>query len=388
MPRFTAVLLLVCRMVAAQAAPPPPEFPACADGPLFSVIPMDPDDFLAFRPLGFVSVPVHLFPAKHSAFSMALPGEQAQEKPVRFPGDMWVTEVWSTLFPSGASGYQVHYQACDKVRGYFNHLKALAPALKQAFDEMPKSCQDFKDQTGIIVKCQAKVLIQVYAGDPMGVSGDSSAGVDFGLADFRREPAGLVNLEHYPHDYPYYASPVDYFPPGVKEALEAKLGAWDGATPRTAEPKSGNYRLDIAGTAQGNWFFPGVYLSTSTDYSSAIALVGDYIDPAQPVLAAGTSLAGVRMGLYSFKPADGDDAENRVNVPFAKVKPEGGIYCYDGFLEGRTAGKLPLGKIDGVVLVQLTSETTLLVEKQGEAGQSCDALRPWQMSETATRYER
>ena len=62
--------------------------------PLFDTIPIDPFDFLAFRPLGFLSPPIHLFPAKHSSFSMTLPGQAAVARPVRAPGRVWVKEIW------------------------------------------------------------------------------------------------------------------------------------------------------------------------------------------------------------------------------------------------------------------------------------------------------
>ena len=48
---------------------------ACRDEPLFDHIPMALEDFRAFRPLGFVSIPIHIFGAKHSNFAINLPDE-------------------------------------------------------------------------------------------------------------------------------------------------------------------------------------------------------------------------------------------------------------------------------------------------------------------------
>jgi len=39
----------------------------------------DVADFIAFRPLGFLAPPIHMLPAKHSAFSMALPGQASDD---------------------------------------------------------------------------------------------------------------------------------------------------------------------------------------------------------------------------------------------------------------------------------------------------------------------
>src|SRR3989344_5618744 len=49
------------------------DIPSCYQGPEFNTIPMALSDFRAFRPLGFVAIPIHIFGAKHSNFSIILP---------------------------------------------------------------------------------------------------------------------------------------------------------------------------------------------------------------------------------------------------------------------------------------------------------------------------
>jgi len=373
------MLLVGCAGLAQSS----PALPPCPEGPLYTVIPMALEDFLAFRPLGFLSVPTHLFPAKHSSFSIALPGEPTPERAVRFPGDVWVTEIWSYRSEKQA-GYQLYFQPCDRVRAYFFHLKDISESLKAAFEQAPKECFDFQDSQGVIVKCRVQVLVKAVAGEMAGVSGDG-AGVDFGMADFRIEPSGLVELSHYPFDYPYYVSPVEYYPPELKAQFESKLASWDGSTPRTAEPRSGVYRTDVATTAQGNWFWPGVNLRTnSADLSFHLALVQDYVDPEQPVFSCGSRIPGVKMGLYSFVPRDAGD----INRRFRDVTADGKIYCYDGWISGRTTGLLPLWQLDGVLLVGLDDERTLRIEKQGEAGSTCESLRPWRFTTNSVTFER
>ncbi|MDZ4798656.1 MAG: hypothetical protein SGI92_10875 [Bryobacteraceae bacterium] len=376
--------LLASAALAQQPQQPQNQLPDCPDGPVFSVLPFALEDFLAFRPLGFVSLPVHLFPAKHSAFVMALPGDPTPVRQMRFPGDMWVTEIWSTAYPSGGSGYQLYYQPCRQMRGYFNHLGSLSDRLKAIFDAAPsKSCYDFNDQTGVIVKCSVRVFEKVLAGEHAGASGDGTGGVDFGLSDMRRKPEGLAVLEHYPFDYPYYVSPFEYFPDDVKSQFEPKLTSWDGQVQRTAEPRWGTFRPDIVGTAQGNWFRPGIYLRDVQDYSPSLALVSDYIDPAVPIIAAGLSLPGVRMAPYSFTPQDDD---TRINAPFRKVTADGNVYCYDRWSMARTPGRLAIGNLGGILLLSMPDPNTLLVEKQ-TAG-TCAESQPWQQTEAAVRFER
>ena len=78
-----------------------------------------------------------------------------------------------------------------------------------------------------------------------------------------------------PSYYPYYASPLNYFTPGVRSQLESVTGHVFGTRPRTAKPIGGTYMQDEAGTAQGNWFFPGSYYSNTTDVSGALGLAAD-----------------------------------------------------------------------------------------------------------------
>lgn len=85
--------------------------------PLFGTSPVALEDFLAFRPLGFQSTPIHMFPAKHSAFSMTLPGSVAVPKPVRAPGNVTVTEIYEASFSTGGRNYQVFLQPLPRREG-------------------------------------------------------------------------------------------------------------------------------------------------------------------------------------------------------------------------------------------------------------------------------
>ena len=152
---------------------------------------------------------------------------------------------------------------------------------------------------------------------------------------------------------------------------------------RTAEPKVGTLLQDVAGTVQGNWFTPGGSFTTTSDFSPFLALAHDYVDPRQPIFSMGSSVKGVRLGLYSFVPR----SSGLVNRDFADVAP-GRVYCYEAFLGGTSVGKLTLGSIEGVLLVSMPSATRLLVEKQGAAGATCESVRPWTMTAGAASFER
>ena len=266
--------------------------PSCPGSgtPLFDTLPIALNDFMAFRPLGFLSPPIHMFPAKHSAFSMTLPGATAIPRPVRAPGRVWVKEIWEASFSTGGRNYQVYVYPCNEVRVYFGHIRTLSDELMADMQKYPATCNSFVESDATLTTCRHENMsLMLELGEEMG-TGPDTAGVDFGVVDFRRSPAAFIRLDHYDHFYPLWASPFDYFTSDVRSTLASKTGHFFGTRMRTSEPIGGTHMQDVAGTAQGNWFFPGKYHSNSTDLSSSLGLASDYVDPAQPLMAVGDSI--------------------------------------------------------------------------------------------------
>jgi hypothetical protein len=358
-----------------------PSCPSNPNTPLFDVIPIDPGDFLAFRPLGFMAPPIHMFPAKHSAFSMTPPGASPMPRPVRAPGRVWVKEIWEATFSTGGGNYQLFVYPCSEVRVYFGHVATITDKLMTEMRKRPSACNSFFDGRSTVTTCRYENMsIVLESGEQMG-TGPDSAGVDFGLIDFRLPPAPFMRLDHYDHFYPYYASPLNYFRSDVKSALASQTGHVFGTRMRSAQPLGGAYMQDIAGTAQGNWFLPGMYHSNSTDLSTSLGLATDYVEPGQPIMAIGSSVRGLSMGLYSF----GVAAQGSVNRAFSDVRTDGSTYCYDNFLQGQSIGGLPLSRPNGIVLLSLPSDASLRIELV--AGAPC-ASAPRVFSTNATTFER
>ncbi len=277
--------------------------------------------------------------------------------------------------------YQLFVYPCTDVRVYFGHIASLSDTLMTEMRKAAPSCNSFLDGTGSVTTCRHENLtLMLESGDLVGM-GPDSAGVDFGLIDFRLPPAGFIRLDHYDHFYRSYASPLDYFRSDVRGILASKTGHIFGTRMRSASPIGGMYMQDLAGTAQGNWFLPGSYHSNSTDLSRSLGLATDYVDPAQPIMAIGSSIAGMNMGLYSYSVA-GQGSTNRA---FRDVRADGTTYCYDNFLQGQSTGGMPLGRANGVVLMSMPSETTLKVELG--AGSSC-AASSRVLTTNATTFER
>jgi len=170
--------------------------------------------------------------------------------------------------------------------------------------------------------------------------------------------------------------------PGPRKALEAKTGHVFGARWRTSEPIGGTYAQDVPGAAQGNWFVPGLSFRTSTDPSPFLGLAHDYVDPTQPMIAIGSSVKGLPMGLYSFSV----QRAGSINRDFRDITSDGKIYCYDQFAQGQSHGGLPLRPAAGALLMTLPSPTTLRVEFV--AGAACANTVGPAFTASATLYER
>jgi hypothetical protein len=354
--------------------PAPSGAAGCPAGPIFTVLPMDPADFRSFRPLGFPAPPIHIFGAKHSAFTINLPGATpVSGRRVLFPSDAIVSDITSTESTQG-SGYQATFWPCRDLKSYLFHLGTISPALTAAFNAAAPRCQDFDFGAagGRVKKCEAKVNLPVRAGDAVGGS-DAFAGVDWGLVDFRTTLA-FANAKRYDGEYPHMASPVDYSSSGVRALLDPKIAGMDGTQRRTVAPLAGTLMQDAAGTAQGNWFTPGgANFMNTTNFEPFLALLHDHVDPGIPIVSMGSSVKGMRLGVYTFTPR----ASGTVDRDFADVRPDGQTYCYERFVGGQTRSGLNLGATDGALLITMPTATTLRVElKRGAACANAPAMGP------------
>lgn len=351
----------------------------CPDGPLFNHMPMELSSFRAFRPLGFFTLPTHIFGTKHSNFAINLPGESIKGLPVEFPSDAVVTQIVATESDK-SKGYQVVFFPCDNFKSYFFHLGMLGPRLEEKMKGVGQSsCKDFNFGTEKIKKCELKTELRVSSGELAGLS-DGFGGVDFGAVDYRLPPADYANPKRYDGDYPYYTSPVLYFTPELRAKLEDKLRSIDGKVKRTAEPRVGTLLQDVKGTAQGNWFIGDKSFMNTDDLSPFLALAHDYIDPAQPIFSMGTSVKGLASGLYSFTPT----ASGTINRDFKDVKSDGQTYCYEKFPAGPTAGGQGLTQPGGVIIMAMPSGTQLKVEFKAGTCATVDQT----FTQNATMFER
>ncbi|MFL6621286.1 MAG: hypothetical protein ACJ8NR_01510 [Sulfurifustis sp.] len=244
------------------------------------------------------------------------------------------------------------------------------------------TCQSYSTGGRSFENCNYTVKAPFASGDSVGTVG-GTPGVyawDFGVHDARRTPIVYANPSRYDThpsglDSFHVACPLDYFDAAKRSVLQSFLG--DGTTPRTIAPVCGTIEQDIAGTAQGNWFHPG---SPTHPEDPHLALVHDNVMPNLGVFSVGTSVATLASGVYYFAPT----TSGWTNLDFSLATP-GVVYCYENLRNGRYAAAIP----NTVILAQLTSATTLQIEKR--TATSCAALGSeagWGMSPSASSFER
>lgn len=355
--------------------------------PLFDYPPIATTDYIALRPLGWVTVPTLVFPAKQNTFVLAAPGAPGPRKAVYAPGKIWIKEIDSSEFSNGTqTDYSVYFYPCQEFKAFFGHIAELSPTLQTEMSSGggALSCTSYITSGTTVTLCRRSANLLLNSGDLMGYSGEA-ARIDFSGNDSRITPLAFVNPAHYTSEMLYYVSPIDYFMPSSKADLETKLGSYDGTVLRTASPKSGVYMQDSSGTAQGNWFLPG--LSLATPYQQVepfIALVHEYVNPSIPLFSIGTSVVSLSMGVYSFAV----QSSGTINRDFMNVTSDGNIYCYENFVATKTFGGVNLGNVSGAILLSLPTSTTLKIERQGSQGSNCTTINPWVFTSNAALFER
>lgn len=361
--------------------------PDCGSDPLFAVSPIASSDFVGLVPLGNLNPPGHVFPTDHIYFYTRYntPDDSNSgraEVPVLSPGDVRITSLTSNEHLSADpayTDYNIFFSPCRQFKAYFYHVQSLSNAISSQAGAMDENCRTYTTGGETIRACSKDVSIDVGAGDAIGMVGGANAqALDFGAYDSRIDPLPFVDQARHDEssdgfDGLHIVCPVDYFSTDVRDALRARFGNYQGTIFRTAEPVCGEYEQDVAGTAQGNWYSTSEPETVTEDPN--LALVHDNVDPAKGAFSIGTTVTSYYAGLRYFTPA----TSGLVNLDFDLVTADGNIHCYDNLTD---SGGNPVQST--ILLVQMTGETTLVIEKQGAA--SCGA-GPWEFS-SPSEFER
>ncbi len=352
-----------------------PGVPSCGDKKeLFSVSHIPISELQNIVPLGNLNPSGHTFPTNHLYFHLKgfIGDESSSNAPVVAPGDIWITRIGSseyTMKGRQIKDYKLDFAVCTEVKGYFIHIISLSEKLLQSFAQ-PDKCEEY-ETGGIHYKnCEKDFYsspIALAANEPIGTASGSS---DFGLADLRTQELVYANPKRWYEDPLHRVCPLDYFSEGIRTQLKSLLGSSDKK--RTIEPVCGEVAQDKPVTAQGVWFVKGTSETHPEDLH--LALVHDNIDPAKAVFSVGTSINGLPSGTYSFNPA----SSGFINRDFKDILDDGKVYCYE------TQGGKSYTQYIAVIL-QLTSPTTLRIEKQNS---NVCGNGPWTFSSNYADFER
>lgn len=359
-------------------------FPSCGNAKeLFSLSPLQLEDFTFITPLGLLSPTAHVFPSPHLYFNVrklnpnnydSLP----VEVPVIAPTDITIFTI-KHIEAKGRPDYDdsmFTFGVCTEVKAYFDHLKTLAPKIKEAFEKAPITrCDEYSlsyPREGKIdfKLCEKSVNVKIPKDEQVGTAGggEGQKVFDFGVFDKRvtakqfANPKRWVGREH----FVYLSCALDYYSEPLRSKLKERLGGF-GQKGEVKGVDCGEVIQDVSGTAMGAWVPPGTdAISHEPPY---LALVHDYIEPQYLVFSMGDSAekAGLPHGKYTFLPRN----EGFVNRHFRDVKSDDNIYCFEteDTYEPNVKPKV------NILLTMLTPEK-LRIEKLNspECGSG-----PWQM---------
>jgi hypothetical protein len=346
--------------------------PNCSAGALYDTAPTDLAQIGGIDPLGHVAPPPHTLPSDHIYFYATT--TTVVSPPVYAPGPVHITQIAASTYLSATpvrTDYSVYFYPCREVMSYFFHVQALSPALAQRVGAIDQNCNTYSTGGTTVRRCDRNVNLTMSGGEAIGTS---SGAFDFGTYDFRITPLAFASPARHYATQAYTVCPVDYFAPGPKAAMEAKLGRADGGYPRTVAPVCGAIQFDLPGTARGDWYHVG---SPDSPEDPHLALIPNNVYADRQELSIGTSLTGQSPSFYIFIPTHA----GQVDRDFAEVTADGTIYCYDAFYD-------PIGQAIGpgpTFILQMLSSTTLQIERQ--APTSCGA-GPWAFTSNAVTFQR
>ncbi len=364
--------------------PSAPDCPTDLSKPLFEVSPIQMSDIRGIVPLGNLNPPGHTLPTQHIYFYIRMTGAEPSTPasvPVFAPGHIWITSIEEKLYASPpTTDYSITFKPCNQFAAYFHHVQKLSAELLVRVGSFEGSgC----DTSAPVNSCRKHVMIEMQAGEVIGVAGgEGHLALDLGAIDGRVSPLVYANPARFWSsasglDQFHMVCPIDYYVPDLRVELRGRLGDFTGQTARTAEPICGEVEQDEPGTAQGNWYQRGTVGGPPFPYGSQIALVHSNFDPSLGAFSIGTLVPGLGTGAYYFRP----QTFGRVNLDFSEVISDGNVYCYDSMFGLAGYAVSPAQ----IILVQLTTEATLRIEKIDAA--ECGA-GPWAFQANFADFER
>ncbi len=356
---------------------------------LFNLFPVNDPSLVAITPLGHNFPPGHTFPADHMYFNFNESTSAQMGINLYAPSDGWVVQTTRNEYNGGGplpgvdQDYFLAFSPCQEVKLNFLHVVSVAPEIANPAGPTSSQCTPFSSGGENGSNCVTTMQVAVKQGQVLGTGLIS----DFGpLEDTRVQLQGFVNPSR--HDLNRGFCPVNYFVPSVQAAMNALLGVNNGAslTPRVIAPTCGTIVQDVAGTVQGDWYFPG---APNMPEDPHMALIHDNVFASTAVFSLGSSFPNVPTNVYDVFPKTVADG-TRIDYDFNLVA-DSQTYCYDNFVDlfegtgGHSADPTLAGHI--AVLQMDASLQDLTIEFQNP-GTGCAAAAPWSFGANAVHFLR
>jgi len=347
--------------------------PACGtQTEFFSAYPINIDNTTSIAPLGNANPSGHVFPTDHIYFYITQAGGVPIEVPLYSPGNVRVTSIDVTDHLSESpqySDYTLTFYPCDNIYFKLSHITTLSQSLLNQIVAPYESENTYETGGKTYHMYKKTVSVSLSAGQEIGTAGGRAGqnALDFYAYDSQNVSLSFANASRWYDFTSHTACPIDYYSADKKAVLRAKLGS--ESYQRITEPVCGRIDQDVSGTAKGSWFAVG---SPSHPEDPHLALIDYNINPAYQIFSVGTSMSasGLSSNDYSFTPA----GSGSVNPNFQNVAVGSGVVCFES-----------IGVSNTIILLQLTSSTTLRMEKQVAA--ECGG-GPWSFGSTYTDFER
>jgi hypothetical protein len=303
-----------------------------------TVSPLDTIAISGFVPLGNLNPPGHTFPTDHMyMYYKNFPTLYN----IKSPGNLRIFRLsrdrHGVGLPTETQDFSISF-GTSTTELYLAHVQSISQKITDAVNNFNGAdCQTYTAGGIQHQQCRLNVAIDVSAGEIIGTGGTAAGqyGLDIGMR---------VNGTP--------ACPLDYFSNAAKAMLNPKLSNYNGTIKRVDLPLCGEWNLDLAGTAQGNWLRQGTPKYPEDNH---IALVKDNIRPTIPCFSVGSAVPGLAAGVYSFNPAN----SGVIDRQFKDVSANGTIYCYN--LRALSGALLAPAKS---IILRMENSTTLLLEQK------------------------
>ncbi|HRP33584.1 MAG TPA: hypothetical protein PKV73_16930 [Agriterribacter sp.] len=322
-----------------------------------ATVPFVIDDIAGIVPLGNLNPPGHTFPTKHTYPYFKTTGSP---KSLFAPGNLNVYQI--SRFRTTVSGiskddYKIEFGNPNGRNLFFAHVSSLSSKLQTAVGDFSDAvCENYTTGGSHINYCRKTVNVDVQDNEIIGMGGTNPTSYNIDMGAFDNGTA---------------ICPLDLFTDEAKALMLPLFGNTSGTIRRTANPLCGEWDLDIAGTAQGNWYRTGESRSLEDMH---IALVKDNVQPELPRISIGSNFFDIASGVYIFSTQN----TGLINRAFAQVTNDGNTYCYNlKYLYGASVPNTSL-------ILKLENNNTLIIEKRNC---NCSCM-PYNFTEAKLSFEK